>query len=80
MLAAKVFARKAGSPNEACEMMLTKVLSLASRRFPEDVACFTADTQVVRLLADNQDSIRLVFDSYAPHGSMAYAGAHHEGD
>ena len=80
MLAVKAFARKAESLNKAFEMMLTKILSLASRRFPEDVAGFTADPQVARLLADNQDSIRLAFDSYAPHGSMAYAGAHHEGD
>jgi hypothetical protein len=75
-LSVKAFRREARSSSEAFEMMLhTKVLPLASRRFPEDVAGFMADPQVAALFADNQDEIKRAFDHHAPHGSLAYAGA-----
>ena len=79
-LSVKAFRREARSSSEAFEMMLrTKVLPLASRRFPEDVTCFVADPQVVALFADNQGEIKRAYDHHAHHGSMAYAGAPRRG-
>lgn len=75
-LSVKVNRSGARSRDEAYAAMLaTRILPLAPRRTRKDVAELLVDPQVARLLAENEDEIRLVFGRYAPHGSMHYAGA-----
>ena len=65
-LSVKVFRRVASSKDEAFEMMLgTKILPLASRRFPEDVSGFMTNTQVMQLFDYYEDALKLIFGYYA---------------
>jgi hypothetical protein len=65
-LSVKVFRRVASTKDQAFEIMLgTKILPLASRRFPEDVTGFMTNLQVMQLFDYYEDALKLIFGYYA---------------
>jgi hypothetical protein len=65
-LSVKVFRRFATSKDEAFEMMLReKILPMASRRFPEDVAGIMTNRDVMKLFDYYDDGLRQIFMYYA---------------
>ena len=78
-LSVKVFRREARSKDEAFEMMLgTKILPLASRRFPEDVTGFMTNLQVMQLFDYYEDALKPIFGHYASCDKQTHSSTREE--